>query len=120
MSMKRQQGGADQGDLLDEALKAALCHGVSGEGGTGPTTREEPQVPTAWGQDRALTQHLMDVVSSSANLNRAYKRVKANGGAPGVDGMTVETLRGWIAVHRDGLIASLLDGSYQPHPVRGV
>lgn len=62
----------------------------------------------------------MDVVSSSANLNRAYKRVKANGGAAGVDGMTVDDLLGWIAANREALIASLLDGSYQPQPVRGV
>jgi retron-type reverse transcriptase len=53
----------------------------------------------------------------SANLNRAYKRVKGNGGSAGVDGMTVEDLLGWIAAHRETLIARLLDGSYQPRPV---
>ncbi len=120
MDVKRQQGSVDQGDLFDEALKAALRHGVNGEGGTGPKTPEELQTSTAGHQERALTQHLMETVSSAANLNRAYKRVKANGGAPGVDGMTVEALRGWIATNRERLIASLLDGSYQPQPVRGV
>jgi RNA-directed DNA polymerase len=120
MDVKRQQGGVDQGDLLDEALKAALRHGVSGEGGTGPATREEPQAPTVWDHERALTRHLMEAVIGAANLDRAYKRVKGNGGAPGVDGMTVEALRTWIADHRERLIASLLDGSYRPQPVRGV
>ena len=48
------------------------------------------------------------------------KRVKANKGAPGVGGMTVADLRGWIADNREGLIVSLLDGSYRPQPVRGV
>jgi RNA-directed DNA polymerase len=62
----------------------------------------------------------MEAVSGAANLDRAYKRVKGNGGAPGVDGMTVAALRGWIAAHREGLVASLLDGSYKPQPVRGV
>jgi RNA-directed DNA polymerase len=62
----------------------------------------------------------MEHVSSTANLNRAYKRVRANGGAPGVDGMTVDALRDWMAAHRETLIVSLLDGSYQPQPVRGV
>ena len=62
----------------------------------------------------------MEDVASSANLNQAYKRVKANKGAPGIDGMTVSDLRGWIAGNREGLIASLLDGSYRPRPVRGV
>ncbi len=118
MGVKRQQGSGDQMDLFDEALKASLRHGVTGEGGTG--TREERQASTAWGQNRALTQHLMEKVASSANLNQAYKRVKANDGAPGVDGMTAAALRAWIAENRERLVASLLDGSYQPKPVRGV
>ena len=84
MDVKRQQGGADQGDLFDEAFKAALCHGVGGEGGTGPATAEESQAPTVWDHERALTRHLMEAVCGAANLDRAYKRVKGNGGAPGV------------------------------------
>jgi RNA-directed DNA polymerase len=54
------------------------------------------------------------------NLDRAYQRVVANAGAPGVDGMTVDDLRDWLCKHDDELIASLLDGSYRPPPVRGV
>jgi RNA-directed DNA polymerase len=107
-------------DLFDEFLKASLRHGVTGEGGTGPGTQEEQQAHTAWTESRALTQHLMEEVTSSTNLNQAYKRVKANDGAAGVDGMTVADLRPWIALHREQLIASLLDGSYRPQPVRGV
>ena len=120
MSVKRQQGGADQRDFFDEALQAVSRHGEDGEGGTGAVSTEESQALTAWDHERALTRHLMEAVCGSANLNRAYKRVKANGGAPGVDGMTIDALRDWIAVHRDSLIASLLDGSYKPRPVRGV
>jgi RNA-directed DNA polymerase len=120
MGVKRQQGSGDQLDLFDEALKASLRHGVSGEGGTGTGARAERQAATAWDQNRALTRYLMEEVASSANLNRAYKRVKANGGAPGVDGMTVADLRPWIADNRERLIASLLDGSYRPQAVRGV
>jgi len=89
MGVERQQGGVDQGDLLDQALMAASRHGATGEGGTGPGALEEPQAPAAWEQQRALTRHLMEEVAGSANLNRAYKRVKANGGAAGVDGMEV-------------------------------
>jgi RNA-directed DNA polymerase len=120
MRVKRQQGGADQGDLFDEALRAAPRHDANRKGGTGPVANEVPQACTAWEQERALTQHLMEAASGAANLNRAYKRVKGNGGAPGVDGMTVEAVRDWIATNRERLIASLLDGSYKPQPVRGV
>jgi RNA-directed DNA polymerase len=120
MGVERQQGSGKQLDLFDEVLKASLRHGVSGKGGTGAGTFEERQSPAAWAEPLALTRMMMEQVASSANLNQAYKRVKANKGAPGVDGMTVVDLRSWIADNRDRLIVSLLDGSYRPQPVRGV
>jgi RNA-directed DNA polymerase len=120
MGVERQQGSGKQLDLFDEVLQASLRHGVSGKGGTGAGTCEERQSPAAWTEPLALTHMMMEQVASSANLNQAYKRVKANKGAPGVDGMTVADLRGWIADNRERLIVSLLDGSYRPQPVRGV
>src|SRR5690625_7618394 len=62
----------------------------------------------------------MERVASSANLNQAYKRVKANKGAPGVDGMTVSDLRSWIADNKDVLVAQLMRGDYRPQPVKRV
>ena len=62
----------------------------------------------------------MEKICEPANLNRAYKRVKANKGAAGVDGMSVDKLYTWIVEHKRSLIESLLTGSYQPQPVRGV
>jgi RNA-directed DNA polymerase len=53
-------------------------------------------------------------------LNRAYKRVKANKGSAGVDGMTVDDLFDWIAEHKESLIESLKAGTYKPSPVLGV
>ena len=67
-----------------------------------------------------MTTHLMERVAASANLNQAYKRVKANKGAAGVDGMTVGDLRSWLADHKDELVASLIRGDYRPSPVLGV
>jgi RNA-directed DNA polymerase len=61
----------------------------------------------------------MEQVCTKQNLKDACERVKANKGAPGVDGMTVKTLGAWLAGHQHELVASLLDGSYQPQPVRG-
>jgi RNA-directed DNA polymerase len=120
MGVERQQGSGKQLDLFDEVLRASLRHDVTGKGGTGAGTCEEQQSPTAWAEPLALTRAIMEQVASSANLNQAYKRVKANKGAPGVDGMTVTDLRVWIADNRERLIVSLLDGSYRPQPVRGV
>jgi RNA-directed DNA polymerase len=82
--------------------------------------RGELAASTAKARQRALTAHLMEQVCEPANLNRAYARVKANQGASGIDGMTIGQLGGWIRQHKQQLIASLLDGSYQPQPVRGV
>src|SRR5262245_32472379 len=120
MGVKRQQGSGGQKDLLDEAFKASLRHGAAGEGGTGSGACAEQQTPAAWKQQRALTQTVMEEVASSTNLNLAYRRVKANKGAAGVDGMTVTDLLPWIRENRERLIAALLDGSYQPQTVRGV
>ena len=87
----------------------------------------ESQEASAYDRDRALTAAegkssttWMERVCHPANLNRAYARVKANKGAPGIDGMSVGQLAGWIRQHKQELIASLLDGSYQPQSVRGV
>ena len=120
MGVKRRQGSGDQLDLFDQALQASLRHGATGEGGTGPGACAEPQALAAFEQQRALTRMLMEEVASSANLNQAYKRVKANQGAAGVDAMSIAELLPWINENRDRLIVSLLDGSYQPQTVRGV
>ena len=120
MSVERQQGGAYQGDLFDEALLKALRHEVPGEGGTGTGACAERQALAALAEQRALTQDLMERVASSANLNQAYKRVKANKGAPGTEGMTVQDLRSWIADNKDELVARLVRGDYRPRPVLGM
>src|SRR6266446_7955019 len=120
MGVKRQQGDGDQKDLFDQALQASLRLGATGEGGTGPGARAEPQALAVFEQQRALTRMLMEEVAGSANLNQAYKRVKANKGAAGVDAMSIAELLPWIRENRERLIASLLDGSYQPQTVRGV
>jgi RNA-directed DNA polymerase len=63
---------------------------------------------------------LIDKVVDINNLFNACKKVKANKGAPGVDGMTVEELFGHVSKYRDHLIRKLKDGSYEPLPVKRV
>jgi RNA-directed DNA polymerase len=118
MGAERQQSTWCQGSLF-EGL-GDVRHDASGEGGTGAAANEEQQTPTVLERERALTCDLMAQVCERDNLNRAYKRVKANKGVAGVDGMTVSDLYDWLVQHKEGLIASLLDGSYQPQAVRGV
>lgn len=62
----------------------------------------------------------MEQVVAPDNLDRAFQRVVANKGSPGIDGMTVEALGDHVRQHLPEFITSLLNGSYQPAPVRGV
>ena len=69
--------------------------------------------------EKAVRQpNLLERILSRDNLNNAYKRVKANKGAPGVDGMTVEEALPWLKEHGRELTDSILKGKYKPDPVR--
>ena len=63
---------------------------------------------------------LLEKVLEGENLNKAYKRVKANKGASGVDGMTVNEALPWLKEHREELLESIRRGKYKPSPVRRV
>mgnify|MGYP003556693847 FL=1 len=62
----------------------------------------------------------MEQICERANMNRAYRKVKANKGAAGVDGISIERLPTYIREHKEEFLVELLDGSYQPELVRGV
>jgi len=68
----------------------------------------------------AAEMRLIEEVVNRENLWKALKRVKANGGAPGVDGMTVQQLPDVLREHWLRLKEELLAGTYQPKPVRRV
>ena len=63
---------------------------------------------------------LIEVILSKENLNRAYKKVVANKGASGVDGVTVEELGDYIRENREKIVTSLRNRTYIPKPVRRV
>lgn len=63
---------------------------------------------------------LLEEILHRDNLNAAYLRVKKNGGAPGVDKMTVEEMLPYLKEHKEELLASIRDGWYKPKPVRRV
>jgi len=86
---------------------------VSGEGIEPSTAKREAESP-------ASTEHLMEEVCERENLKKALKRVRSNKGSPGIDGMTVDELPGYLKerwpTHRE----QLLSGTYTPKPVRRV
>jgi RNA-directed DNA polymerase len=63
---------------------------------------------------------LMEEVLRKENLMRAYKRVKGNKGAAGVDGMTVDELMPYCQAHWNDIKRQLLVGNYEPRPVKRV
>lgn len=80
------------------------------ETGQAPTTRESP----------SSAEWLMEAICEPVNLRHALKRVKANKGAAGADGMSVSELSEHLKHHWPELKAQLLSGSYRPSPVRRV
>ena len=75
----------------------------------------------ASGQDAPVGDAgLMERVVERGNLRAALARVKRNGGSPGVDGMTVEGLPGYLREQWPQIREALLAGTYQPQPVKRV
>jgi RNA-directed DNA polymerase len=68
----------------------------------------------------AITEPLMEEVCERENCKCALKRVKANKGSPGMDGMTVQELPGFLQQHWPAIREHLLSGTYQPQPVKRV
>jgi RNA-directed DNA polymerase len=77
------------------------------------------EAPTAEpGDERSGDGHLLAQVVERANVDKAVRRVRQNGGSPGVDGMPVGELPGYLAEHWETLREQLLSGTYQPQPVK--
>ena len=74
---------------------------------------------------RVIGKRPLDPVSMESDVSRenmlqAWKRVKANEGAPGVDEITVREFLSYAKAHWEGIKASLLNGTYRPDPVKRV
>jgi RNA-directed DNA polymerase len=83
--------------------------------------REGTEALTATtGGERPASATLMEEVCHRENLKRALRRVRANHGSAGVDGMTVEQLPAYLKEHWPALRDQLLRGTYRPQPVRRV
>src|SRR5829696_4610753 len=91
--------------------------GEAREAGRGGT--ESPGA-TSGSESPARTDRLMEEVCERENLKEALKRVKANKGSPGVDGMTVGEIKDYLKQHWPAIREQLLNGTYEPQPVRRV
>jgi retron-type reverse transcriptase len=83
--------------------------------------RPEPTAPAFNDQpalDVSPEDALMEQIVSPNNLRRAWRQVKGNRGAPGPDGMKIAELEAWARENWAMVRQQLLEGTYQPQPVR--
>lgn len=71
-------------------------------------------------KSRLSTENLLEKIVDKRNIFEAYKRVVANKGSHGIDGMRVDELLPYLQEHYQTLKADLLEGKYKPKPVRRV
>lgn len=67
-----------------------------------------------------MNTELLEDVLTSDNLAQAWRRVKANKGAPGIDGMTIEDFPSHARAHWPAIRQQIIEGRYQPQAVRRV
>ena len=97
--------------FMEESRSEAPMASVEGtESSAGKRGTESP----------AIAEQLMEEVCGRENCRQALKRVKANKGSAGVDGMTVQELPAFLKQHWPVIREQLLSGTYKPQPVRRV
>src|SRR6516164_4613001 len=83
------------------------------EGTESPAAKRGPQSP-------AIDVTLMEEVCERENLETAWQQVRSNQGSPGVDGRTIDATRDYLREHWPTIRDQLLNGTYEPLPVRRV
>src|SRR5215472_6368767 len=99
-----------------------LAFMTEGRGETPEADREGTESPTAKrGPENPVTgESLMEEVCERENLEQAWQRVRSNQGSPGVDGRTIDETRDYLREHWPTIRDQLLNGTYEPLPVRRV
>ena len=67
-----------------------------------------------------MSEDIITKILDRNNLNEAFKRVKANKGASGIDDMDIEETKTYIKEHKNTIVWQLYNRKYQPQPVRRV
>ncbi len=97
-----------------------LSSSPMGEARTAGREGSESLRTTSVTESPARTDRMMEEIVERENLKEALRRVKANKGASGVDGMTVNKLDDYLKQHWPAIREQLLSGTYRPKPVKRV
>jgi RNA-directed DNA polymerase len=105
-----------------QKIQSSLASEPKGGGATPVGGRQgtEPIVAKPTTESPACAEQLMEEVCDRGNLERAWKRVRSNKGSPGVDGMTIDGAKDYLRKHWPDIRSQLLEGIYQPLPVKRV
>src|ERR1700674_166692 len=101
-------------------LELALPMPSRGEAPRRDAQEVEAVTATTEPENPACTAHLMEAICAPDNIEAALRAVVRNKGAPGVDGITVRQLPGILKARWPEIEEQLLQGRYQPQPVRRV
>jgi len=108
------------GERQKTQRELAFAEEGRGEAPKGLRRRVEPAVAGREAESPARTERAMEEVCEEENVRRALQRVQGNKGGPGVDGMTVGELPGYLKEHWPAIREQLLGGTYKPQPVKRV
>jgi len=116
--------------VTDEEIKYRKLHHETDEGYLQMVSAERKEYAEAYDSSRITennlintnlsTDRLLERILDRNNMNQAYKKVKSNKGAGGVDKMSVDELLPYLKENQEQLIQSIKDGRYHPNPVRRV
>jgi RNA-directed DNA polymerase len=101
-------------------LELDFSSAPTGEARTAGREETESSGATNGTENPARTNRWMEEVCERENLKEALRRVKANQGSAGVDGMTVGGISDYLKQHWPAIREQLLSGTYEPKPVRRV
>jgi hypothetical protein len=113
MSLKDDKQQNIQMELDFSSALTGATRGVAGEETESPMATNEPENP-------ARTNRWMEEVWERENLKEALRQVKGNKGSAGIDGVTVDQLTDYLKQHWPVIREQLLNGTYEPKPVRRV
>jgi len=101
-------------------LVLAFMEEDGGEAPKGPPEGTESSAGKRGTESPAIAEQLMEEVCGRENCKQALRRVKANKGSAGVDGMTVQQLPEYLKQYWPAIREQLLKGTYVPQPVKRV
>jgi RNA-directed DNA polymerase len=110
MGVKRQKNQLELAFMTEGRGEAPMAAGKGTEASKAKRKPEDPASPVL----------LMEEIVKRENLRMALRRVMQNKGGPGIDGMTVKKVSGYLKKHWPEIRGQLLAGTYQPRPVKRV